>query len=241
MLLVYLGAGTAYANQQVPIPANKTNSISDSAQDKPAPEKPITKFKSADNTPPFDEADAKLCEAELMRRGIKFKRLDKITDPKGCLVQRPLEISTLSGDVVLSTKITARCHVIVGFDNWTKNVVVPSVKLHLQKNLAEIKMSTSYNCRTRNNEKGAKVSEHGFANALDIIGFRFDDKSEVIVSPKLITDQDFDLNQAKFQASVRAGACAYFTTVLGPGTDASHNNHFHFDNAFRRGGFRLCQ
>jgi hypothetical protein len=246
--LVFLGAGAAYAQQPVPIPAMKVNpeSISDLAQDtaiadKSVQEIQVTKFNSADNAPSFDEAEAKLCEAELMRRGIKFKRLEKITDPKGCLAQRPLEVSTLSGNMVLSTKITTRCQVVIDFDNWVKNVVVPSAKLHLQKNLTEIKTSTSYHCRTRNNKKGAKVSEHGFANALDIIGFVFDDASGVSVSPKLIADQDFDLNQTKFQAAVRAGACAYFTTVLGPVTDEAHKDHFHFDHAVRRGGFRLCQ
>ena len=46
---------------------------------------------------------------------------------------------------------------------------------------------------------------------------------------------------AAFQAEIRAGACERFTTVLGPGADAAHRTHFHFDLRDREGGYRLCQ
>lgn len=200
-----------------------------------------SKLKGVQNSPPFDFTKAKKCEAELKRRKIKFTVLDKITDTKGCLVERPLKLSALSEDVVLTDEITARCEVVLAFDDLVSRVAVPSAKLHLDKKLAEIKTSTSYQCRTRNGAKGAKVSEHGFANALDITGFKFDDGTILPVSPKTNIASKDDLNIAKFQAVVRAGSCAYFTTVLGPGTNADHNDHFHFDLAHRKSGYRLCQ
>jgi hypothetical protein len=40
---------------------------------------------------------------------------------------------------------------------------------------------------------------------------------------------------------MRRSACARFTTVLGPGSDGYHENHFHVDLAQRRGDYRLCQ
>ena len=45
--------------------------------------------------------------------------------------------------------------------------------------------------------------------------------------------------EAKFEAEIRKGACDYFTTVLGPGSNAAHATHFHLDMQFRRGGYRL--
>ena len=36
-------------------------------------------------------------------------------------------------------------------------------------------------------------------------------------------------------------ACARFSTVLGPGSDAFHNDHIHVDNIERHGGYRICQ
>ncbi|HSP26863.1 MAG TPA: extensin family protein, partial [Saliniramus sp.] len=45
----------------------------------------------------------------------------------------------------------------------------------------------------------------------------------------------------RFQAAIRGGACAFFTTVLGPMTNASHANQLHFDIAELRGGFRWIE
>jgi hypothetical protein len=40
---------------------------------------------------------------------------------------------------------------------------------------------------------------------------------------------------------VRKAACGPFKTVLGPGSDADHALHFHFDLAPRRHGGTFCQ
>lgn len=195
----------------------------------------VPKLLGAQNSPPFDLVEAKKCEAELKRRQIKFSVLDKITDPKGCLAERSLKLSQLGKGIALSDEITARCEVVLALDDLISRVATPSTKFHLGKKLTEIQTSTSYQCRTRNSAKGAKVSEHGFANGLDITGFRFGDDTVMSVSSKS------DINAARFQAAIRAGACAYFTTVLGPGTNAAHKDHFHFDLAHRRGGYRICE
>ena len=36
-------------------------------------------------------------------------------------------------------------------------------------------------------------------------------------------------------------ACSYFTTVLGPGYDRAHKDHFHFDLMERRNGYKACR
>lgn len=44
-----------------------------------------------------------------------------------------------------------------------------------------------------------------------------------------------------FQDAIRASACLDFTTVLGPGSNASHDNHLHLDIIARSKGYRLCE
>jgi len=39
---------------------------------------------------------------------------------------------------------------------------------------------------------------------------------------------------------VRGDSCKYFSTVLGPGSNAEHWNHFHFDLRSRKGGRQYC-
>lgn len=244
----FLFAVTALASsEEVPIPIPIPIPVPAEAPPLTIPEAPkektpvVSKLRGVQNSPPFDLVEAKKCETELKKRKIKFTVLDKITDPKGCLAEMPLKLFALSNGVALSTEVTARCEVVLAFDNLISRIATPSAKLHLGKKLREVKTSTSYQCRTRNGAEGAKVSEHGFANGIDITGFKFGDDTVMPVSPKSDITIENDLNAAKFQAAVRAGACAYFTTVLGPGTNAAHKDHFHFDLAYRRGGYRLCE
>jgi hypothetical protein len=86
----------------------------------------------------------------------------------------------------------------------------------------------SYMCRSRNNVKGAKISEHGRGKAVDIAGFVFADGKEWTVL------KDYNKTIRKAQKA----ACGIFGTTLGPGSDGYHENHLHFDTAsYRKGSY----
>jgi hypothetical protein len=96
-----------------------------------------------------------------------------------------------------------------------------------------------YQCRGRNGDNSAKLSEHAFGNAVDI-------ERITLQGGDTIAIRDAMTIGAKFQpvlATLRATSCNYFTTVLGPGANAAHAEHFHFDMARRgkQGNFKLCQ
>ena len=74
-------------------------------------------------------------------------------------------------------------------------------------------------------------------NGIDITGFRFASGAPIPIQPR---ERDGGMAEA-FQDTVRATACLHFTTVLGPGTDATHSDHLHLDVIARSSGFRLCQ
>jgi hypothetical protein len=97
--------------------------------------------------------------------------------------------------------------------------------------------AASYVCRSRNNRPGARLSEHATANAIDIGGIMFEEGEAVAVRAR----GDDEARRRAFQRAIRRGACEHFTTVIGPGTDAAHADHFHLDLAERRSGYRLCQ
>src|SRR5580700_11568419 len=81
--------------------------------------------------------------------------------------------------------------------------------------------------------EGAKLSEHGKANALDIHSLRLANGKVVeLTDPHVPKD---------FREGLRKSACAQFTTVLGPGSDSSHEDHIHVDLLERRGGYRICE
>ena len=97
-------------------------------------------------------------------------------------------------------------------------------------------MAASYACRGRNNARGAKMSEHGFGNAIDISAFTLESGRKVSV----LADWNGDRDAKKFLRQVRGEACGEFATVLGPGSDAHHRDHIHLDLQNRRSGNAYC-
>ena len=78
-----------------------------------------------------------------------------------------------------------------------------------------------------NHVSGAQLSEHGYANALDISRF-------TLASGEVVTVKGGWYGTARERAFLRDihdGACTMFTTVLGPEYNAEHRDHFHMDLA----------
>jgi hypothetical protein len=101
-------------------------------------------------------------------------------------------------------------------------------------------------CRRRNNSSSGKMSEHSRANALDMSGFTFAEKAKGLAVGGGNWGQGVlaSLGVSKsgsFLESIRQDACTHFTTVLGPGSDPYHGDHFHVDVLRRKGGYRICQ
>lgn len=184
-----------------------------------------------------DAESAAECQAELKALMVQFTPLDPIIADGGCGVAHPVAVAALGGGISLSETATLSCPMAVSLAKWVKQAVDPLAKLYLQDELTTLGVSTSYQCRTRNGVSSAKLSEHAFANGLDVHFFETDGADRVTV-------QERDANSgmsARFQAAARGAACAYFTTVLGPMTNAAHDNHFHLDMRVRKGGYRLCE
>ncbi|MFD0935084.1 extensin family protein, partial [Methylobacterium trifolii] len=99
-----------------------------------------------------------------------------------------------------------------------------------------IEIGTSYECRGQNHDVEAKLSEHAFANGVDVMGFALAGRPSIPV--KAMPE---GTPEGRFLDDARARSCGFFRTVLGPGSNAAHANHFHLDERERSGGHRLCQ
>ncbi|MDP3524728.1 MAG: extensin family protein [Hoeflea sp.] len=188
--------------------------------------------------PKDDEAALAQCEAELRKLGAAFDRLDPVRGDNGCGIEAPYRIDEIVRGVALSPGTELRCETALALARWTASVVIPATgALPDEVTLTGINHGSTYVCRRRNNLDTGKMSEHGIGNAIDIADFKFEGRQPIGISPR---QGDGDMEEA-FQRAVRGGACLHFTTVLGPGSDASHAGHLHLDIAERRGGYRLCQ
>jgi hypothetical protein len=77
--------------------------------------------------------------------------------------------------------------------------------------LSAVETYDDFECRDRNRLAGAKLSEHGKGDAVDLRAFRRADGRALGLT---------DVTVAKgFRDELRESACHRFTTVLGPGSD----------------------
>jgi hypothetical protein len=186
--------------------------------------------------PPFDLAAARVCEAELKGLGAEFRVAEDVSGEGSCGLQRPIHLKSLKGGVDVTGDPIMTCTMARGLAQWMTEVVIPSAELHLKARPSALHIGTSYQCRNRYGSIGGKISEHAFGNAVDISGLSFTERG-----PFQVQVRNDDTPDRPFQAAIRAGGCAYFTTVLGPTTNEAHSTHLHFDAIARRGGYRLCE
>lgn len=134
--------------------------------------------------------------------------------------------------IAVTPPATLRCPMAEAVATWLREDVAP-MAVKLGAPLRGLDNFDSYECRGRNRVRGATLSEHGRANALDIRGFKLANGEEILLT---------DVNVAKdWREALRASACGRFSTVLGPGSDGNHEVHIHLDLAERRGDYKTCE
>ncbi|WP_431298331.1 extensin family protein [Tabrizicola sp. BL-A-41-H6] len=140
---------------------------------------------------------------------------------KGCGVPEAVRVTSVSG-VRLSQGATIDCDTARALNTWVSQVLQPAYR----DRVVELRIAAHYICRSRNNIRGAKISEHGKGKAIDISAFVLSNgRAEVVAG-------GFDRTMRK----VHKGACGIFKTTLGPGSDGFHEDHLHFDTSDRSGG-----
>ncbi|MDX2155973.1 MAG: extensin family protein [Hyphomicrobiaceae bacterium] len=160
--------------------------------------------------------------------------------PGHCGVATPFEMSAaLAGRVAMRPAAVLRCEMIPAVDKWVAEVVQPGARRHFGLAVVELKVAASYACRPINHVSGARLSEHGHANALDVSAFQLADGRWISVKGGWWGD----LRERSFLRHVHSGGCGIFMTVLGPNYDRAHRDHFHLDLAWhgRDGQKKICK
>lgn len=140
---------------------------------------------------------------------------------------------------VIRPEATLGCPMVAWTDDWITTAVQPAAIAWFGQGIREIRTAGSYACRRRNHQANARLSEHAFGNAIDIMSFVFNDGNVVTVKGGWRGSEQ----EQGFLRDVFHGACQRFKTVLGPGSDALHYDHFHLDLARHdaRGQRRYCK
>lgn len=178
----------------------------------------------------------KACRQRLKRLGVAFRDIPAISSGKGCAIPYPVELTKLSGGIEIKPAAKLNCQITEAFAQWVKNELAPAARKRYLSGVRSINQLSSYSCRTMNSRPGAAMSEHARGNAIDVGKITLNSGREILVrQPGL-----FAFREKSLLNNIRADSCRYFTTVLGPGSDVHHKDHFHFDLRTRKAGYRHC-
>jgi hypothetical protein len=173
------------------------------------------------------------CRAELKTLGVEFKDRGPQSNENGCSMPYPVSISNFGSGIKVEPPVVANCAVSLAMAKFLQGPVKDAARKHLKADITAMANGSGYVCRPRHRTQ--KLSEHALGNAIDIMSFTLSDDRSVVV------EKTTDKAETDFLAEVSKAACGPFTTVLGPGSDADHADHFHLDLADRRPGVTFCQ
>jgi len=191
-------------------------------------------------SPPVSEpavmpAEEVRCRQDLRRLGVAFTDIAPIDDGGACAIDYPIKVSGLPGGVGMKPAATLTCQMALAFATWTKNELTPAARRRYLSGVKTVHQGSSYSCRRI---AGTTVaSEHSKGNALDVMRIELNNGRDIDVRKK----GWFSFRERGLLKTVRTGGCEYFTTVLGPGYNRDHANHFHFDIKHRRNGYVACR
>ncbi len=175
------------------------------------------------------------CRRELKKLRVDYEDLSPINDGGSCQIAYPVKLRGLSGSIDMKPAATLSCEMALAFASWTKDELAPGARKRYWSGVKTIHQGSSYSCRRI---AGTSVaSEHSKGNALDVMRIELKNGRDIKVEKQGL----FAFRARGLLNTVRADGCSYFTTVLGPGYNKAHADHFHFDIKNRRNGYRACR
>jgi hypothetical protein len=226
----------------VPLPKPRPAEAPTAESSKPEPEKPAAEKQApAETEKPVEQAapappQPSACRLALTDAIAIAPSIPDIKGAGGCggedLVR--LEAVVLPDKQRVSVKPAAilRCAMATAIADWIRTDMVP-LAASLGTTISDLDNFDSFECRGRNRVLGARLSEHGRANALDVRALKLTNGQSISLTDRTVSRET--------RETVLHSVCARFSTVLGPGSDWYHEDHIHLDLMERRGNYKICQ
>ena len=219
-----------------PRPPDAPNAESDKTEPGPAAAAAETAKPSEQHLVPQPSPQPSACRLALTDAIAIAPSIPDIHGAGGCggedLVR--LEAIVLPDKRQVSVKPAAvlRCAMASALADWIRTDIAP-LATSLGSAVSDLDNFDSFECRGRNRIVGARLSEHGRANALDVRAFKLANGRSISLTDRTVPRE--------LRETVLHSVCARFSTVLGPGSDWYHEDHIHLDLMERRSNYRICQ
>jgi hypothetical protein len=164
------------------------------------------------------------CEADLRDEGVRFNALPDRSFGNGCSAVGAVQLLDIGTPVANLGAMT--CPLARQFARWTREAMQPAARAWLGSRVVKVESFGTYSCRPVNSRPGARLSEHGRSNAVDVGAFVLADGRRITV---LAGWNGRDEDVRRFLRALHAAGCRRFGIVLGPDSDAFHRDHLHFD------------
>mgnify|MGYP002777134905 CR=1 FL=1 len=169
------------------------------------------------------KADTSACRAALAGAGFETERLPDLQEGR-CGYQNAVRLT--QSTFAYSGPVAVSCAAAAALTLWERDVVAPAAARHLGQAVTRIELAgAAYQCRPIAGRGDGRMSEHAFANAVDIGGFQLADGTVLTVEH----GWRGSARERVFLRAVRDGACGRFTGVLSPDYNRAHRDHFHLD------------
>lgn len=188
--------------------------------DRPRPPRPAPKPTVA----AAPSATTRQCHADLRSEGVAFRILPDRVFAGGCSALGAVQLTDIGTPVTNLGAMT--CPLARQFARWSREAVQPAAERWLDARVVRIESFGTYACRPVNGQAGNRLSEHGYANAVDIAAFVLADGRRITVLADWNGDDD---NARTFLRQVHQAGCRRFGITLGPDANAFHRDHLHFD------------
>jgi hypothetical protein len=188
--------------------------------------------------------DDEACLARLRAADIRFDiPAMPVAAKASCAIEIPVRLKSVTvraravTEVRLPEEPVVSCQFAERLGAWLGHLVAPLVAGRMSTELRAVRTGPGYECRNRNGAATGKLSAHALGKAIDISAFELSNGKLIPIKP------DGDAAMRNVVDSVRTAACGWFTTVLGPGSDAAHADHLHVDTLLHGTSdrYRICQ
>jgi hypothetical protein len=234
LMLALMVLAPAVLAQGVPLPMEKPRVV---GEDVIAPNDEETAPEEEQAEEVEVEATSDACRRALEAAGVVAEPAPAFSGDARCVLDDPVALAAVgahTGNLALPGRPTLECRFAAVFGDWLREVVNPVAASLLGAHVDAVVTGPGHQCRAR---AGGKLSEHGLGNAIDITAIRLIDGRTIGIEGMLTAEGP----KREFLRAISASACGYFTTVLGPGSDADHADHLHLDMAERRSAqYRIC-
>lgn len=179
-----------------------------------------------------DDREACLAALDTVPEGgLSYTPLADYSPTASCPLSNVVRMQ--SSSVRFNQSFVATCPLALAWVMYERHALQPAAEAIMGSPVAQVDHVGSFACRNVYGRESGRRSEHATAEALDVVGFRFENGRQIT----LIRDWDDEGEAGEFLRAARDGACDTFGNVLGPDYNAAHADHFHLGMR----GFRLCR